>query len=377
MQSNNIIRICAAGSGKTWGICNEALTVASNTANNKRVLITTYTNKGVEAIYSELVKQNMGVPSKKVMVRSWYQFLLWELIKPYQTMIVGINEIRSLDFSDRFGKPNYGRAGTKRRYFSGFDVKKDYASELAVYINEQSKGAVIRRLEEIYSHLYIDEMQDMAGYDLEIIKLLFKSSITTICVGDNKQATYSTHNTRTNKRLTGKNLWHFCNQVEQQRMAVIEKCLISRRFNQNICSFANTVFPDFNNISTSMTEVTGHDGAFLISKNDVEVYCDFFSPAVLRFDKRTKTDGYSLNFGQCKGMTFNRVLIFPNGPLTDFLQGKPLQSPEKYYVAVTRPRYSLAIVVDKMPNNPLFEDVEIDLGEKTIRAKRFIEHNSC
>ena len=100
-----------------------------------------------------------------------------------------------------------------------------------------------------------------------------------------------------------------------------------------------------------MKEVTGHDGVFLIDQNDAKNYYECFKPQVLRFDARSKVENYhAVNFGACKGETFDRVLIYPNGPLTDFvLKGKVLGSPEKYYVGVTRPRYSIAIVLKKMP----------------------------
>ena len=43
----NIVRLEAAGAGKTYGICRQALDeVAKN--NNNRVLMVTYTNRGAE-----------------------------------------------------------------------------------------------------------------------------------------------------------------------------------------------------------------------------------------------------------------------------------------------------------------------------------------
>ena len=343
----------------------------------RSALITTFTNKGVDTINTELAKQNMGVPSKKIVVRSWYQFLMAELIRPYQSFIVGINEVKSFDFSDRYGQVNYGRIGERKRYFSGRYVKKDNASELAVYLNEQSKGAVIKRLEQTYSHIFIDEVQDMAGDDLTIMQLLFDSSLSVTCVGDNKQATYKTHNTIKKKKHSGKNLWEFCADTQNCGTSVIEECMVSRRFNSNICTFANSVFPNENDISTCMAEVTEHDGVFIISQSDVQRYCNYFSPTILKYDKKTDVgDAVSFNFGQCKGMTFKRVLIFPNGPLSNFLGGKKLTSPEKYYVAVTRPKYSLAIVVEKWPKSTMFEEVQVVLGDVHIQALRFVTMDS-
>ena len=59
MQLNNKVIVAAAGAGKTWGICQEVIKEAKNT--KKKILITTYTNKGVESIETEYKKQNFGV----------------------------------------------------------------------------------------------------------------------------------------------------------------------------------------------------------------------------------------------------------------------------------------------------------------------------
>lgn len=376
MQSKNLIRCAAAGSGKTWGICRDALKII-RAGSNKRVLIVTYTNKGVEAIETEFKKQNFGVLDRRVVICSWYHFILYDLIKPYQTCLTNINEIKSLDFSELYGKRNFGKSGTKERYMNWCgNVKANYASEMAFQLNYLSENRVIKRLEMIYSSAYFDEIQDLAGYDFNIIELLMDSAISTTCVGDNKQATFKTHNTQKGKKQTGINIWFFFNDLQIKGKADIENNLCSRRFNKAICEFANLVFPNENNITTCMEENTEHDGVFLVCRRDIEEYYNHFKPTVLKYDKNTQTDVYqSLNFGQCKGLTFDRVLIYPNKPLRDFIDGKPLKSEQKYYVAVTRPKYSLAIVLDELPTNVNYKIETIQLQNNEIIVMRFVEDN--
>lgn len=369
MQSKNLIRCSAAGSGKTWGICHDALKIVESIA-DKNVLITTYTNKGVDAIESELKKQNCGVLHNHIIVRSWYQFLLYDLIRPYQTFLTGINEVKSFDFSNLYGKINYGKVGTKTRYVnSNGDVKANYASEMAIQLDKLSGGKVSRRLSAIYSYIFVDEIQDMAGYDLSIIDMLMSSSAITVCVGDNKQATYRTHNTLKGKKKTGENIWMYFYDLNKKGLVKIENNLCSRRFNEKICKFANIIFPNENNITTCMNEKTGHDGVFLIRSEDVPAYFYYYKPVVLKYDKNTLTGCYSsLNFGQCKGMTFERVLIYPNKPLLKFISGESLSSPAKYYVAVTRPKYSLTIVVENDQISNIFQKSLINIGCTSITA---------
>lgn len=375
MLSKNVIKLSAAGSGKTWGICNDALAIITYPEYSKRILITTYTNKGVETIEKEIRKQNQGVLDPRIIVYTWYQFLLTELIRPYQTCIAGINEIKSFDFSKMYGRINYQSAGDKRRYISVYgNVLANQASELAILLNHLSKGRVVSRQERIYSHIFIDEIQDMVGNDLEIISLLINSKIATICVGDNKQATYCTHNTSKNKKQTGKNIWEYFSSIHEAGKADLELKLVSRRFNKEICSFANQIYPNGNRITTEMTETTDHDGVYLILRSDVCFYYNAFFPTVLKYDKNTDTDGFeSFNFGQCKGVTFDRVLVYPNGPLNDFIyKGKQLNCQQKYYVAVTRPRYSIAFAVNTFPRNEMFTEEVIHLDNMDIKAMRFI-----
>jgi hypothetical protein len=158
------------------------------------------------------------------------------------------------------------------------------------------------------------------------------------------------------------------------RLATIEENMVSRRFNSNICAFSNKVYPNTKNITTCMNVVTEHDGVFIIEGKDVEQYYRYFKPVVLKYSRATDVDGRaSYNYGECKGMTFDRVLLYPTQPLIAFLSGKKLTSQEKYYVAVTRPRYSLAIVVDKLLTSTSFKPVDISLAGTIIKTLRFID----
>jgi DNA helicase-2/ATP-dependent DNA helicase PcrA len=57
-----------------------------------------------------------------------------------------------------------------------------------------------------------------------------------------------------------------------------------------------------------------------------------------------------MNFGESKGLTFKRVLIFPHGKAKQWLRTGALthieKSIAKMYVGVTRARHSLAFVYE-------------------------------
>ena len=369
----NTIKISAAGSGKTYDICHDALNVVD--VADRKALIVTYTNRGKNAVEAEIRKQNKGVLHPQIVIKTWYRFLLSDTIKPYQRYITGgtFNVLKGIDYSQSYGAVNYQKKGTRARYLTRIgDVLSNQVSELACFLDEKSNGKIIGRLSEIYSDIFFDEVQDLAGYDIELLKLLLDSDISVTCCGDNKQATFSTHNAKKNKNQTGRNIWQFFEGLDNVE---IEKNLASRRFNHDICCFANELFPIGDSITTIMDEKTEHDGVFLIREDDVDVYFQWYHPQVLRYDLKTKIEKYhAVNFGACKGETFDRVLIFPNGPLVNYIMNnKTLGSPEKYYVAVTRPRYSIAVVISKYPKSLSgYEEVAITCGDKQLRSLKYI-----
>lgn len=82
--------------------------------------------------------------------------------------------------------------------------------------------------------------------------------------------------------MTGTNIWMFFEKMVSEGIAEIKKNLVSRRFNGKICSFANEVYSNENNMSTSMLDVTEHDVVILIAKDDLSEYYNYFLPTVLR-----------------------------------------------------------------------------------------------
>ena len=244
-----------------------------------------------------------------------------------------------------------------------------------MWLNSISGNKIIQRLCKIYDSILFDEIQDLAGRDIEILSLLMKSKISIVCCGDSKQATFKTHNAKKYKSKTGRNIWEFIMELKRDGLITVDINLNSRRFNEQICSFANKVFPSDYPITTIMRDITEHDGVFLIEKYDVEKYYNIFHPQVLKYDVKTNSiDYHSINFGACKGETFDRVLIFPNKKFVDFImKGTALNAPEKYYVAVTRPKYSLAIVLDSIPQllNG-YEEYIISQNSTSIRSLKFI-----
>ncbi|MCK9330084.1 MAG: UvrD-helicase domain-containing protein [Candidatus Cloacimonetes bacterium] len=363
MQLNNTVIISAAGSGKTFKICKNA---KNNLGQEKRVLLITYTNRGKEAIINEYKKQNLGVLDKNIIIKTWFQFLLSDWIKPYQASFFHkINLIKSFDFTKAYGFINKRPISSTSRYITRTkNILSNEASRLALLLNEKSSNAVINRLKRVYNNIYIDEVQDLSGDDINILEVLFDSDINTYCVGDPKQSTYKTYNTNKYRDKTGKNIFQYFESLNKDSIVNLEVDNKSRRCNADICKLANIVHPSEPVIESLEDNDDVHKGVFIISSLDINEYYNSFKPMILRYDKRTKCE-YSevLNYGVSKGLTFDRILIYPNQPLVQLLKSnKALKSPEKYYVAVTRAKHSVCIVLDKMEANNRFSSIKLQLN---------------
>jgi superfamily I DNA/RNA helicase len=340
--------VAVAGACKTQTVIDEALAVPS-----RRVLVTTYTTENLRQI-TRRIEERTGVVPENVHLTTWYAFLLHHGIRPYQHSVLGdIGVVRGLNFEGQ--KQRFARK-TERRYFidSNHDVFRDGLADFACVANENSGGAMIARLEALYDHIYVDEVQDLVGYDLDVLDLLFASTIGVTIVGDPRQHTLATSNVPKNKKYRGAGFSDWLN--DRADVCVREERLSSLRCNQTICDLASGVFPGLPPLEAGQCATTGHDGVFFITPFEVQDYYEQHQPCVLRDRRTTDTLGLpAMNIGVAKGSTFDRVLIFPTKPVLRYLDdgdSTKLKAPERLYVAITRARHSVAFVVPGVAAGP-------------------------
>lgn len=343
LSNKNKVVVASAGSRKTTFIVETALAIR-----DKNVLITTYTNENLDQINAYLIEKNGYVPAN-ILVQSWYSFLLQDGVRPYQNHMTNKGRVRSIDFTS-----------TPNRFIKKEDIDKFYLTSgdniyrdrVACFIHEcdnLTKGLIIRRLERIYAHIFIDEVQDFAGYDLDILEKLFRSKIATVCVGDPRQATFSTNNSTKNKKFKKSEILEWVKSKQKAKLFHVEERNDCYRSNQLICDFADALYPMFPKTISKNEKATGHDGIFFIKESETLNYYKTHKPAVLRYSKKTDTLGLpASNIGTMKGRTFERVLIFPTNPMRAYLATKDLSQAgdlSKLYVAVTRAKFSVGFVV--------------------------------
>lgn len=376
MSSNhsNKIVVASAGSRKTTEIVKEAL--SSPTDN---ILILTYTIYNINQIRNYIIRENGFLPTN-ITILSWFSFLLQECVRPYQNYVYQDKRIETVYFPDDIHtfklNRRYIQKSNVKSYFlvGGKYIINEHISEFSCLCNDKSNGKVIGRLEEIYSKVFIDEVQDISGYDFDIVELLLKSKIVCYIVGDCRQATYFTTCSPKYKKYKGKNIINLFNDWQSKNLCSVVEKNDCYRSNQIICDFADGFYTHLTKTLSFNIDNTGHDGLFTINENQVFGYIEKHKPTILRWDKTAETLGLEAkNFGTTKGQTFERVLIFPTEGFKKYLSDGKLSKVSKkknkktqvvteeikdsfhlakYYVAITRARHSVAFVFN---GNSIFD----------------------
>ena len=369
MKENKLI-IAAAGAGKTTFLVNESLKC------DAPVLITTFTIENENEIKAKF-NAHCGCIPAHVTIQTWFSFLLQHGARPYQGVcheqlfdsdirgVFLVNSQSAVKYYDKRLKCNVCYS-EKTEFIEHFftDDMRIYTDKLAKFVcraNAASEGRVVNRISQIYPYIYIDEVQDLAGYDLEFLKILFESNSTILCVGDPRQVTYLTHWERKYQKYQGGLIKEFvlneCRQ-SQYGIAIDEDSLAkSHRNNLPICAFSSSIYPDYNATEPCdcadchPTEID-HQKVLLVRNSDLNKYLYRYNPVQLRNSKLTKginPQYLVFNFGQSKGKTFDRVMIFPTETILQWLKDNKTKLQPKtradLYVAVTRAKYSVAFVI--------------------------------
>lgn len=333
--------LAAAGSRKTELIIDTALSVSG------RVLITTFTDENRRQL-ARRIQEKVGFIPANIDLMGWFSFLIRHGARPFQTALTKQPfKIAGLNFMGR--RSRYARK-TNLRYFLDQDgnLFRDEVSAFVDTLNTLTRGAVIDRLESIYSHILVDEVQDLAGYDLDVLASLFCSRIQMLLVGDPRQTTLRTNLGSRNKKYQGVGLADWLR--ERTALCVTEERTESFRCNQAICDFADSIFPTMARTTSIDVPATQHDGIFAVRRDELSDYLDQHTGVKLLKDRKTQeTFGLAaMNIGVAKGSTFDRVVIFPTNPMLRFLwdrRAEALKAPQRLYVAVTRARFSVAFVL--------------------------------
>lgn len=342
----NRLILAVAGGRKTQGIVERCIEAPSG----RRILTLTYTLANQNELRSRLASR--APLGAEVQVRGWFSFLLTHWIRPYLPRQFADRRLAGLNFD---GDPGIYATGEPRFLDADGRAYKLHVAQLAYMTASASDGAVLDRLHRIYDEICIDEVQDLNGYDLEILRMLLDSPIRLEMVGDVRQALLLTNpRERKNSQYKAIQIKRWLDEAATAGLLEVTHATTTWRSNQTIADFADSIFDDawrFGKTESMNADVTGHDGVFLVRPEHVDAYVTQFRPLCLRHSRNSarSLDLPFMNFGIAKGRTAEHVLIAPTGAMTNFLRsGTQLADLAacSLYVAVTRARTSVAFVVD-------------------------------
>ncbi|KAA8553766.1 UvrD-helicase domain-containing protein [Pseudomonas marginalis] len=365
----NVLCMAGAGSGKTHKIITEAI---AEIRRGGKVLVVTYTTSNQQELRHRFLTE-FGQHSSRFVVKGLFTFYLEDMIRPYQQAYYQ-KRIEAFFFNasnphlkpktkftlpgrkeqldDKSFNPNHFLTQCHTKAHTGFLAK------LSARLMKTTKHAAALRLGEIYSQVYFDEVQDLVGWDYDVLKGLNKAMKSPItCVGDFRQTVYET------------TFGHKAPQTSDEKIAAFkamgfteEALVLNWRSLQSICDIADEVHKGaYKATKSAVVDVPPafihHLGAFIVKQSDVTDYVTRYDPMVLRW---SVTSGRSFipsyarcyNFGASKGLGFDRTLILPTDSQIDFVLSGAKPFPKKaetaqnkLYVAITRARYSLGFIV--------------------------------
>lgn len=336
--------LAGPGAGKTTFLVERAAELASH---GSRILFTTFTRSNMGAIEASF-GERYGVIPAGVTLLTWFSFLLRDGVRPFGFSAIP-ERIDELHLDS--GGPGYGRRkkGSHNYYcLTRGVIHSGRLAELTIDCDAEHDGDVIRRIAAIYDYVFIDEAQDLNGYDYEIAFKLLKAGVKLIAVGDLRQCTYRTAYAQKNKGYAS-----LFDYLSEKCGFVIDDTTLCRSYRccQPLLDLADALYegvypPTYSFVSDN----SAHTGVYLVEETDLGEYLDSFNPVPLWYKaSRKHAELNAMNMGISKGLTFDRVLIVPTNDFVKWLIDRRVDLSAdvraKTYVAITRARYSAAILV--------------------------------
>lgn len=341
------IIIAGAGTGKTTLLKD----VAIERCDERRVLYLTYTiaNAGE---FKAAVTGELGHLPANITIMTWFSFLLVHGVRPYPAN----------DFSNRIDRIlfNEGRATQRRGVHRGDEsyycpkrgvIYRSRLSDLAALCDEQWQGEVTDRICAIYDIILVDEGQDFAGYDYEILGALMQKAYEMIVVGDPRQQTY-----RTGNESKYSNVPHVFDFLRTHYGYTLdtETLSITYRCSKDVIDLANSLYPMMPQVVPCSERKPNEPGQILkVEKTNFEAWANARKQpfTVLRYSTKTKVpDGFrTMNIGDSKGLTLDDVVIFPTSDMKRWIDNKRVDFKDRtrarLYVAITRAHGDLIFVI--------------------------------
>lgn len=326
--------LAVAGSGKTTRIVQEIDA-------QRRFLILTYTEQNLRNLRQKIIGAHGHMPPT-VSVMTYFTFLYSFCFRP----IAGLKiKTRGINFD---GEPPRGRfKQTQQEYYIDASGRL-FAGRAAKWLSHDDYPDELRtRIERFFDVVCIDEVQDFAGNDFNLLLHLAKANVAMLLVGDFRQHTYDTSRDGATRGTLYDDFDRYVQHFRDAGMTVdLDTLGKSRRCSPAVCGFiSDKLGIPMQTSSTREAQVilvgTQTHADELRSRADI---------VKLFYSQHYKYGCYSQNWGASKGEDhYDEVCIILNkttlGRYTkNELNKLPPSTLNKLYVALSRSRGNVYLV---------------------------------
>jgi superfamily I DNA/RNA helicase len=319
------IILAVAGSGKTTYLVNQI-------PKEGRSLIITYTNSNILNLRRNIIN-TFGEFPNHIRLATYYSFLYSFCIQPF---LMQKYKLRGLTY--KLNAPMYAKTDENKRYLT--KNNRLYHNRAAKFI--EIKGScddIKKRLEKYYRYFYIDEIQDFAGHDFELLEKISESNINILYVGDFYQHTFDTSRDGNVKQSLHNDYNKYKEKFRGMGFVVDEMTLNkSYRCSQQICNFIkNNLNINIESYKTDISEIK-----YIDNKMEIKKIMEDDNIIKLFRQKHYSYKCKSRNWGDCKGENqYNNICVVLNPKTLKYYMENKLHKLEngtlnKLYVAISR-----------------------------------------
>lgn len=342
----NELEIAVAGARKTQGIVDACVGASPE----RRILVLAFTQTSQAELETRI--RQVAPFNPHIEVLGWYAFLLRHFVRPYLPLLYPGHKLEGFNFD---GDPGMYAKDARRHLDNEGRAYRCNLASLAHKVHVASKGSVVDRLQHIYTDVFIDEAQDIAGWSLEIVDVLFSSKLNVHLVGDMRQAMLSTDpRDKINTAYKHEKVINWYKRHEKKGVLLIKERTVTYRSNQAIAALSDQIFDPsllYSPTTSASEEISDHSGIFSVAPCNVQAYVQKFAPLALHWRSGLGGDlGISFTtFGIAKGRTVQHVMILPTEKVRRFLEvGGHLEGKTAcaLYIGITRAVHSVAFILD-------------------------------
>ena len=323
-----------AGSGKTTRIVQQL-------DEERRYLLVTYTEANRDNLRLKIIKR-FGYFPANIALYTYFQFLHGFCYRPF---LRSKKNTKGLTFQLPPSFPRYPLTNDRRFISSG---RRLYSNRLAKFIDQtKTVPLVVARIEKYFDAFYVDEVQDFAGHDFNLLLQLVATKVECLFVGDFYQHTYDTsRDGNLNARLYEDYAAYRAKFKAAGMRIDLESLKVSRRCSKSVCDFITerigiAIESDCERIS----KVTFEDDVATVQA----IYEDS-STVKLFMKEHHKYPCYSQNWGASKGIDHYEDVCVVLNPANvkawkmGSFKNINAETKKKLYVACSRARGNLSFV---------------------------------